>query len=247
MSQINMKIVKSTIAAMGFLSKMGEFDVTIKKGNSLRTINSTNSVIAFVKVENQFPNDFVVSSFDILVKSLKLFDSPILEFKEEYINITGFNSDIVKLPYGSTYFSKAISELDEITFPTVDIHSFELKAYDINLIKKSCSILSLDCIRFISDANTIYITATDTIFKSQNDIKISIGKSNVAFDIPINSERFSYLPDVDLKVTAHDQMVRFDSTIHTIIIATSATFVNEKTEDETEKAEDETEKSGEKS
>ena len=81
-----MKLKKETYVILNNFMNIQK-NLTIKKGNFLRTINEARTVIAESTLEDEFPQDFGIADLKNFLNTLNIFDDPELEFHEDKVII----------------------------------------------------------------------------------------------------------------------------------------------------------------
>lgn len=63
--------------------------IMIREGNTLKTISVGENSIAEFNCEETFPQSFGIYDLSEFLTGMSLFDSPVLEFAEQHVNIIG--------------------------------------------------------------------------------------------------------------------------------------------------------------
>jgi hypothetical protein len=126
--------------------------VTLKAGQSQRTVSGTKSVMAIAQFKDAWPQTTPVYALPELLANLSAYASPTLTFEDTQFVIRGANSPSrVEYPYSDASVIPAVPEKEfDVTNP---VAVFNLPDAAVAEIKKFASINSLPVVRLDADGN----------------------------------------------------------------------------------------------
>lgn len=159
--------------------------ITLEPGKKLRTINDSNTVIAFADIEEDFPFEFPILDLTKLLAILRLpsFKKCQIEMNENYLMLKGENSQL--------QFWRSAAKLAEIPPGDIVLPSVEFEATatpeQIKELTRACSTLGHKTVRLVVKGGKTYVVGTTTIVDNSNDYTVCLGDSDKAdFVMPLD-------------------------------------------------------------
>ncbi len=123
--------------------------IMIRQGNTLKTISVGENSIAEFNCEETFPQSFGIYDLSEFLTGMSLFDSPVLEFAEQHVNIIG-NGRKARYYFSNPEITLKAAPEKNVQFPGADIE-FNISAEDIKALKTASMVYSLPDLSFTSD------------------------------------------------------------------------------------------------
>jgi len=186
-----MKLSENTINVLRNFSSINQ-GLLFKTGNTLKTISGIKTIFAEATISENFTKEFALYDLNKLLAKISLYKDPVLDFTEDRVIIATENkkrSDYIK--YCSTKLITAPPE-KTIALNNPDC-SFVLTQEDLEWMRKSAGISGSPNFIFESDAENIYLIATDIKDDSSDQSKIEIGTSDKKFKIVMKVEHFKMI------------------------------------------------------
>ena len=199
--------------------------IMMKRGNILRTISPQKSVMAVATLDQDLEGNAGIYDLSRFLSTVSLFDQPDVSFGENKFSIKGGRSR-VNYTFASESMILTPPEKD-INLPSVDV-STEVKWEDFDKVMRAASVLKLNDIAFIGDANGIRLAAVDVSNPSADmfDITLDETPQGSTFQLVFRSENLKLLPyDYSVEISSKG-ISKFQSSTVTYFIAveTSSTF-----------------------
>jgi hypothetical protein len=171
----------------------------LEDNRTVKSINETKTLAAYVEIEESFPRDFCVYDLGEFISVLNIVNEPVLDFSNDRYVIVKSSDNSQRLKYVETnpelitsYFDNAITLKSEDVVVNVDEKS--LKA-----VMKSASTLRLEYIGFRADGEKVYFTTfnrrVDSDNQEMNAFTIELGPCEDKFDIFYPTEIMTVLDD----------------------------------------------------
>ena len=162
--------------------------IMIRAGNTLKTISVGENSIAEFKCEETFPQTFGIYDLSEFLTGMSLFDSPVLEFAEQHVNIIG-NGRKARYYFSNPEITLKAAPEKNIQFPGADIE-FNISAEDIKALKTASTVYSLPDLSFSSDENgQITIKLFNKEDETSNVYEQTVtGNSTGAYDLCMKME-----------------------------------------------------------
>ncbi len=197
-----MKLSEQTLRVLTNFSRINQ-SLVFAVGNRLRTISTTDALIAEAVIPDSFPTRFAVYDLPQLLAATKLFDNPELDFDKTWLIIKDVNRS-VKFFYTNEALVKAAPEAD-INVESGNYIKVQLKGADLSAMLKAVGILQVPQIIFKSDGGDVFIAALDLKNDSSNNFKINLGKGNGdVFQFAFDVEKIMLFAVDDYDVTLSD-------------------------------------------
>ena len=191
MSTVSSKLTlsKQTIDLLKNFASINS-NILIRPGRIIRTISNYKNLMAETTIEEEFPQEFGIWDLNKLLGTVSLFDSPIFEFEEKYMVISGGGSR-VKYFYSEPKLLTTINK--ELKMPDVAV---EVKLTDesIKEIQKAASVLQLPDLSICSDNGEMLIKVNDRKDPTSNNFVLEMGSTEKDFDFRFKVENLKLYP-----------------------------------------------------
>jgi hypothetical protein len=182
--------------------------IYIRAGNMLSTVSIAKNIYSETKIEEEFPVSFAIYDLTELLNTLKLFNSPILDFSDaenNYMYICEENDKNFKVRY-------VFAPLKQIVYPEkrpnlgiTDVN-FKLSNDTLSSIMKASNVMQLpNMVITPIDSNSVNINVTDIKDNSSNKFSISVDANVEAvsdFNLIFNMDTFKMIPqDYDIGIS----------------------------------------------
>ncbi len=165
-------------------------NILIRPGRIIRTISNYKNLMAETTIEEEFPQEFGIWDLNKLLGTVSLFDSPIFEFEEKYMVISGGGSR-VKYFYSEPKLLTTINK--ELKMPDVAV---EVKLTDesIKEIQRAASVLQLPDLSICSENEEMVIKVNDRKDPTSNNFVLEMGPTEKDFDFRFKVENLKLYP-----------------------------------------------------
>lgn len=153
-----MQITKQTKDILANFSKINP-SIIISKGNVLRTVSSSKTILARAEVDVNFDRDFAIYSLDRFLSTLSLYEKPELNFGEKTVIISENNRTTEYVYANPDTINKPPAK--DIVLPSVEA-KFVLKSQALKDVEKAASVLSLPEISIKNEKGSVIIQAFDS-------------------------------------------------------------------------------------
>lgn len=185
-----MKLDPKTITILQNFQSLNP-QLAVDKGNILKTLSTTEAVIAKATVPNDFPRSFGINDLSRFLGIYSLFKDSEIEFEEKYLVIKS-GASVVKFVYGDTDVMLKPPSKD-MKLSSVDIE-FELKPEVFNTVLKAMQILGYNEIAITADGENLNLSAVDTKNTTSNVYSVKIGETNKKANFIIEADKLKILP-----------------------------------------------------
>ena len=114
-------------------------NLVIKEGSKISTMSAMKNIIANASVTEKFPQEFAIYDLNEFLAVISLFDKPELDFKDDFVIITGEGSKD-KVTYWYSDPSVVTTPQKEITMPSVEV-SYKLSSSTLSEVQRAASII----------------------------------------------------------------------------------------------------------
>jgi hypothetical protein len=199
MSENEIKLSDKTIKTFKKLYSINQSLRVLDSNTTVKSINETKTLAAYVEIEESFPRDFCVYDLGEFISVLSIVNEPVLDFSSDRFVIVKSSDNSQRLKYIETspdlitsYFENEISLKSEDI--VIDVDEKSLKA-----VMKSAATLRLEYIGFRSDGENVYFTTfnrrVDSDNQEMNAFTIELGPCEDTFDIFYPTEIMTVLDD----------------------------------------------------
>ena len=185
-----MKLSENTFNILKNFSGINQ-SISVKAGNTLRTISVAENIFAVATVEEKFPQNFSIYDLNEFLGGLSLMKGADVEFGDEnYVRIKS-NRSAIKYFFADSSLIKQAPE-SEINLPDEDV-SFVLTESDLNSLQRAAAVYQLPDLSVIGDGEEINIVARDKQNDTSNTFSINVGKTNEEFVFNYKAENIKLL------------------------------------------------------
>lgn len=193
--------------------------ILIRSGSLLSTQAIAGNILAEAQIEEEFPCEFALYDLQEFLNTLKLFSSPLLDFRnaeDNYLYICEEDNTDFRVQY--TFANK-----DHIEYPkrkpqigNIDV-SFELDVATLDSITKAANVMQLpNMIILPGKKDAVNIVVSDVKNSSANKFSISVKAnipSDVKFKLVFKMDTFKMIPsDYNVSISGKDVAV-FESDV----------------------------------
>ena len=114
-------------------------NLVIKEGSKISTMSAMKNIIANASVTEKFPQEFAIYDLNEFLDVIYLFDKPELDFKDDFVIITGEGSKD-KVTYWYSDPSVVTTPQKEITMPSVEV-SYKLSSSTLSEVQRAASVI----------------------------------------------------------------------------------------------------------
>lgn len=198
-----MKLSKNTVQILENLRQINS-GLMFTTGSVLYTISPAKNILAEATVEETFPRDFGIYDLSEFLGVVSLFDDADLEFKEQYVQITGLNGRI-KAKYRYADKELIVSPPNKkLTLKSEEI-KFKLPQDDLAKMIKVLNTLQSPQLAIESDGAKIYLSAfDDQKGESANMAKFEVAEGDgTEYKMVFKPENLKFLPgDYDITISS---------------------------------------------
>ena len=133
-----MKLSDTTISVLKNYSSINQ-NLKINAGNSLSTMSAMKNIVAQAKVEETFEKDVAIYDLNEFLAAMSLFDSPELDFQDEYV-MMGNDGKTSSLKYWYSDPSVVTTVTKDITMPSTEV-TFTLSSDELSHITKAAAVI----------------------------------------------------------------------------------------------------------
>jgi len=166
-----MQISEKTIGILKNFAAINQ-SILIRDGSNLDTMSVQKNVLASVKVDEDFPQEFGIYDLNEFLSALSLFDKPELDFGDQSVTITGQDGSSTSYWYADK--SIIVYPEKEITMPECEVN-FKLTASVFDKLLRATGTLGLNdlCIKNVDDK--IVAEVQDKRNDTSNTYSIEVG------------------------------------------------------------------------
>ncbi len=185
-----MKLSENTFNVLKNFSGINQ-SISVKAGNTLRTISVAENIFAVAKVEEKFPQNFSIYDLNEFLGGMSLMKGADIEFGDEnYVRIKS-NRSAIKYFFADSSLIKQAPE-KEIQLPDEEV-CFTLTENDLNSLQRAAAVYQLPDFSVIGDGEEINIVARDKENDTSNTFSINVGKTADEFVLNLKVENLKLL------------------------------------------------------
>lgn len=184
-----MKLSKETVELFKNFSGINT-NLLLKQGNKVATIAAQKNVMADTTVNETFPADFGIYDLGEFLGALSVFEDPDLYFSDKFVTIKQGNMSI---KYFAASPEAITAPTKSITFPEAEIN-FALSAKQLDMIRRTASVLSTDDLSIVGNGTTITAVVGDKKNASGNCFSEIVGSTDKSFKVNLKVENLKMLP-----------------------------------------------------
>lgn len=192
-------------------------NIMIRKGNVLKTISETKSMIAIATISEEFPQDFGIYDLNEFIGVLSLVDTPRLKFNDEYV-IIGDSTGRSKVKYFFSAEETLTTPQKDVIMPGGEIQ-FVLTNDTMNKLKRAASALGHTEVSITGKNNIISLSVIENENHTSNTFSIDIDgifPEDIDFNLILNINNLKILPgDYDVEI-ASGRIAQFTNKEHNV-------------------------------
>ena len=195
-----MKLSQETISVLKHFSNISP-QMKIHQGNE-QSIKNASVCLAYVTVDEAFPQDFIVYDLGEFISMISMFKDPELEFHEKYVIIKSGTQEIKYFNTEESFVKNSIAKDVLKNVPDFEVE-FDLPKSTIESIMKGSGVLNSKLIEFTFDGkNVTGVVSANEESVTANTFKIKIGElqSDVTGKVAFNVENWK-IPNNDYRVS----------------------------------------------
>lgn len=185
-----MKLSENTFNILKNFSGINQ-SISVKAGNTLRTISVAENIFAVAKVEEKFPQDFSIYDLNEFLGGMSLMKGADIDFSDDHYVRIKSNRSSIKYFFADSSLIKQAPE-KEIQLPDEDV-SFVLTESDLNSLQRAAAVYQLPDFSVIGDGEEINIVARDKENDTSNTFSINVGKTSDEFVLNLKVENIKLL------------------------------------------------------
>ena len=172
-----MNLSNETVSVLKNFSTINQ-NLVIKSGNSISTISAQKNIVAKAEVKETFPQDFAIYDLNEFLAALSLFESPDLEFRDEFVMITENGSPTKSLKYWYSDPSVVTTTSKDITMPEPEV-TFSLANNMLSNVQKAAAVIGVqDMVLQAMSTGKAVLKVTDKKNSTANDYAVGIDVNN---------------------------------------------------------------------
>ena len=183
-----MKLSESTVTFLKNYATINQ-SLEFREGDTLKTVSPLNTILASVKIIENFPRNFPIYELNRFLGTINLFDNPELEFGENSVKISDGKRYAEYRYCGSSSMFQTPPE-KEISFPMAEI-SFTLETDDFKQVVNAANTLGLPEIVVEGDGTAIRLVVSDTGNVSSDIFSIKVGVTDKTFRMVFKTENLN--------------------------------------------------------
>ena len=168
-----MKLSNETVTVLKNFSTINQ-NLVIKPGNNISTMSAMKNIVAKAKVKEEFTQEFAIYDLNEFLAALSLFDSPDLDFKDDFVVI----SNGANLKYWYSDPSVVTTPMKDVTMPESEI-SFTLESNMLSDVQKAAAVIGApDMVLEAMSLGLAVLKVTDKKNTTANDYAVKIDVNN---------------------------------------------------------------------
>ena len=183
-----MKLSESTVTFLKNYATINQ-SLEFREGDTLKTVSPLNTILASVKITENFPKNFPIYELNRFLGTINLFDNPELEFGENSVKISDGKRYAEYRYCGSSSMFQTPPEKD-ITFPDAEV-KFSMETEDFKQVVNAANTLGLPEIVVEGNGTEIRLVVSDTGNVSSDIFSIKVGVTNKTFRMVFKTENLT--------------------------------------------------------
>ena len=198
-----MKLSESTFNILKNFSNINQ-SISVKSGNTLRTISVAENIFCVAQVEEDFPRDFSLYDLNEFLGGISLLKNAEMVFDDHDFVRIKTNRSQIKYFFSDSSLIKQAPEKD-ISMPDEDVQ-FSLSEADLNSVIRAASVYQLPDFSVVGDGTKISILARDKDNDTSNTFSIDVGATDEEFVFNLKVENIKLLKG-DYHVTISKKLI----------------------------------------
>jgi len=183
-----MKLSESTVTFLKNYATINQ-SLEFREGDTLKTVSPLNTILASVKITENFPKNFPIYELNRFLGTINLFDNPELEFGENSVKISDGKRYAEYRYCGSSSMFQTPPEKD-ITFPDAEV-KFSMETEDFKQVVNAANTLGLPEIVVEGNGTEIRLVVSDTGNVSSDIFSIKVGETDKTFRMVFKTENLN--------------------------------------------------------
>ena len=187
-----MKLSEATLGILKNFTTINQ-GLSIKSGNTIRTISKQQNVLARATVPDNFDAEAVIFDLNRFLGVITSFDNPEIEIKSDQKKIV-IKSGSSKTVYGLSDESMIVAP------PTKDLKvenaevNFSLSKDDFNQVLKLSGIMALPNISVVGNGKKISFQTSNTKDNESDTFSVEVGDTKETFNFIFNTDNLKMIP-----------------------------------------------------
>lgn len=181
-----MKLSENTFQVLKNFSNINN-SITVKSGNTLRTVSVAENILAVAEVQEEFPQDFSIYDLNEFISGLYIPSMKDPEFSfgnDKYVQI---KKDKFSLKY---FFAdpSLIKQAPENDIAMDEDIKFTLSSDNLETLQRAASVYQLPDLTVIGDGENIIVSVRDKENDTSNAFSITVGETDDEFVLNLKVE-----------------------------------------------------------
>lgn len=187
---MTMKLSENTFNLLKNFSGINQ-SISVKSGNTIRTISVAENILAEADVEETFPKNFSIYDLNEFLGGMSLMRGADMEFgSDHYVKIKNSRSAIKYFFADSSLIKQAPDQ--GIKVPSADVN-FVLSESDIQSLTRAAAVYQLPDFSVIGDGTDVTVVVRDKENDTSNTFSINVGKTDDEFVLNMKVENLKLI------------------------------------------------------
>ena len=187
---MTMKLSQNTFNLLKNFSGINQ-SISVKSGNTIRTISVAENILAEADVEETFPKNFSIYDLNEFLGGMSLMRGADMEFgSDHYVKIKNSRSAIKYFFADSSLIKQAPDQ--GIKVPSEDVN-FVLSESDIQSLTRAAAVYQLPDFSVIGDGTDVTVVVRDKENDTSNTFSITVGKTTDEFVLNMKVENLKLI------------------------------------------------------
>lgn len=187
---MTMKLSENTFNLLKNFSGINQ-SISVKSGNTIRTISVAENILAEADVEETFPKNFSIYDLNEFLGGMSLMRGADMEFgSDHYVKIKNNRSAIKYFFADSSLIKQAPDQ--GIKVPSADVN-FVLSESDIQSLTRAAAVYQLPDFSVIGDSTDVTVLVRDKENDTSNTFSINVGKTDDEFVLNMKVENLKLI------------------------------------------------------
>ena len=187
---MTMKLSENTFNLLKNFSGINQ-SISVKSGNTIRTISVAENILAEADVEETFPKNFSIYDLNEFLGGMSLMRGADMEFgSDHYVKIKNSRSAIKYFFADSSLIKQAPDQ--GIKVPSADVN-FVLSESDIQSLTRAAAVYQLPDFSVIGDGTDVTVVVRDKENDTSNTFSITVGKTDDEFVLNMKVENLKLI------------------------------------------------------
>jgi hypothetical protein len=187
---MTMKLSQNTFNLLKNFSGINQ-SISVKSGNTIRTISVAENILAEANVEETFPKNFSIYDLNEFLGGMSLMHGADMEFgSDHYVKIKNNRSAIKYFFADSSLIKQAPDQ--GIKVPSADVN-FVLSESDIQSLTRAAAVYQLPDFSVIGDSTNVTVLVRDKENDTSNTFSINVGQTDDEFVLNMKVENLKLI------------------------------------------------------